>query len=56
MKIDFDFTENEALNKTDVIGCFSSNSLPTYINAPLPPQENRIRKLFKPFEVRNLGL
>lgn len=40
----------------DVMGCFSSNSLPKYPNPPKIPDENRIRKLFIESEIKKIGL
>lgn len=40
----------------EVMGCFSSNSLPKYPNPPKIPDENRIRKLFSEFEIKKIGL
>lgn len=42
--------------QTDVMGCFSSNSLPKYPNPPKIPDKNRIRKLFLEFEIKKIGL
>lgn len=43
----------KALNKTDVRRCFS-NSLPFY-EYPIP-DENRIKKMFSEFEIREIGI
>lgn len=53
MKTEFDNTENEALSQTSVRRCFA-NSLPFY-EYPIP-EENRIKKLFSEFEIREIGI